>query len=130
MKDLSSFAKFVYDVDVAYKLSKRLNIEPKLECRRSYQIPEPQDSLVDVERVVHVAVYQPRRVDEGNQRELFGFGCRHLGVDVINQPVELGQRLEVRVEVEGGVASQGLPLAPAAKENFNFEISEECKEMG
>ena len=53
---------------------------------RSYQIPEPQDGLVDVERVVHVAVYQPRRVDEGNQRELFGFGCRHLGVNVINQP--------------------------------------------
>ena len=123
MKDLSSFATFVYDGSLKAIKRAKTTVVLEKEFRRSYQIPEPQDSLVDVERVVHVAVYQPRRVDEGNQRELFGFGCRHLGVDVINQPVELGQRLEVRVKVEGGVASQGLPLAPAAKENFNFEIS-------
>ena len=84
----------------------------------SYQVSKPEDGLVDIEWIVHVSVDQSRGVDESDERELLGLGRRDLGVDVVNQAVKLGQGLEVRVQVEGGVPGQGLPLTATETNTF------------
>ena len=86
----------------------------------SYQVSQPEDGLVDIEWIVHVSVDQSRGVDESDERELLGLGRRDLGVDVVNQPLKLGQGLEVRVQVESGIPSQGLPLS-ATETNTHFQ---------
>ena len=87
----------------------------------SYQVSKPEDGLVDIEWIVHVSIDQSRGVDESDERELLGLGRRDLGVDVVNQPVKLSQGLEVRVQVEGGVPGQGLPLT-ATETNTHFNL--------
>ena len=71
-----------------------MNFEVPLHCYLSYgieedkdeidEIPEPEDGLVDVERVVHVAIDEAWRVHEGDEGKLFLLRRRDLGGEVIH----------------------------------------------
>ena len=74
------------------------------------ELRQPENALVDIEWVAHVSVHQTRRVDEGDQGELFLFRCGDLSGQIVSQVGHLGQRFEVRVEMQSGVASQRFSL--------------------
>ena len=58
----------------------------------------------------HVSIHKPRSVHESDERELLLLGGGDLRGEIVSQVGHLGQGFEVRVEVEGGIASEGLPL--------------------
>ena len=86
----------------------------------SYQVSKPKDCLIDIEWIVHVSIDKSRGVDESDECELLGLGCRDLGVDVVYQPIKLGQGLEMRVQVERSVSGQGLSLSATVTNTFQF----------
>mmetsp|Transcript_17408 Transcript_17408/g.42939 ORF Transcript_17408/g.42939 Transcript_17408/m.42939 type:complete len:512 (-) Transcript_17408:11-1546(-) len=79
-------------------------------------VRQPHDALHHIKRVLHLAVHQPGRVDHVHAREVLVLGRGDLREDVVTDALELLQPVDVVVELEGGVALQGLALAPARDE--------------
>jgi hypothetical protein len=73
-------------------------------------VAEPQDGVVHVEWVLHVAVDEARRIDERDQVEVLLLAGCDLCVDIVQAAVNLRQCFQLWIQVHCGVAKQRLAL--------------------
>ena len=66
------------------------------------------NTLLMVSGVLKVTINKARRVDKCDQRKLLLLGGRDLGGEIVDHTRHGLEGLEVRIEVEGGIASEGL----------------------
>ena len=87
-------------------LAERLSDGVKVNKYQIGYVAEPQDGIVDIERILHVAVHQAWRVNECDQAEILLLGRGDLRADVIETVVDFSERLQLRIQMYCGIAEQ------------------------